>query len=192
MTLTAPVGKTQSLAAMLLIIGALFISSCSLGFQHIGGFQPCQLCYVQRHVHYGMIPASLAVFALIWTKAPAWLIRIAFLALFALLGYGWVTGIYQAGAEWQFWLGPNDCANTVTISNSAADMFATLGQTKLIRCDIAQLRILGLSFGGWNVVLSTGLMLAALAGAFLSKDAIAPWTQRLPIIDRLASSLLKA
>ncbi|WP_319532530.1 disulfide bond formation protein B [uncultured Cohaesibacter sp.] len=191
MSLTAPVGKTQSLAAMLLLFGALFISACSLGFQYIGGYQPCQLCYIQRHVHYGMIPASLVVLALIWKKAPAWLIRITFLALFALLGYGWVTGIYQAGAEWQFWLGPNDCANTVAISNNAADMFANLGQTKLIRCDVAQLRILGLSFGGWNVVLSTGLMLIALAGAFLSKDAIAPLARRLPIVDRLASSLIK-
>ncbi|SNY90831.1 Disulfide bond formation protein DsbB [Cohaesibacter sp. ES.047] len=191
MNLTAPIGRTQSLAVLLLLLGALFNALSSLGFQHIGGFQPCQLCYIQRYVHYSMIPASLVLLGLIWQGAPAWLTRVAFLALFALLGYGWAVGIYQAGAEWEFWLGPNDCANTVTISNNASSLFESLGQTKLIRCDVAQLRILGLSFGGWNVVISTVLMAIALGGALLGKDAIDPIIKRIPLIGLLTSAISK-
>lgn len=191
MSLTAPIGKPQSLAALLLLLGALFNSLSSLGFQHIGGFQPCQLCYIQRYVHYAMIPASLFMLGLIRLSTPAWLVRVGFLALFALIGYGWGVGIYQAGAEWEFWLGPSDCANTVTISNDASSLFESLNQTKLIRCDVAQLRILGLSFGGWNVVISTVLMAIALGGAFLGKDAIDPIIKRIPLIGRLTSAINK-
>ena len=183
MKLTDPIGNTQSLAASLLLLGALFISACSLGFEHIGGFEPCQLCYVQRHIHYAMIPLSLFSMLTIMRSASATLIRLLFLGLAGVLTYGAVTGAYQAGAEWEWWLGPNDCTNSVEITADATNLLAQLQTTKLINCSVAQMRILGLSFGGWNVVLSTLLIGIALFGALGSKDALAPLFKRLPFLE---------
>ncbi|PLW78080.1 disulfide bond formation protein B [Cohaesibacter celericrescens] len=191
MKLTAPIGNTQSLAASLLLLGALFISACSLGFEHIGGFQPCQLCYVQRHVHYAMIPLSAISIIIIMRGAPATMVRLLFVGLAGVLAYGAVVGFYQAGAEWEFWLGPNDCTNSVTITPDATNLMAQLQSTKLINCSVAQMRILGLSFGGWNVVLSTGLVTIALIGAFASKDALAPLFKRLPFLGQWMTAISK-
>lgn len=191
MKLTAPIGKSQALAASLLLLGALFISACSLGFEHIGGYQPCKLCYMQRYVHYAMIPFSALTIATIWLKAPALIVRLLFLGMAALLTYGAAVGIYQAGAEWEFWMGPADCSNTVEITNNVNSLLNQLQSTKLINCSVAQLRILGLSFGGWNVVLSTVLIAIALTGAFASSTLLDPLLARLPFLDRWMKSLSK-
>lgn len=169
MRLSTPLSDTQRLSALLLFLGSAFISLCSLGFEHIGGFQPCQLCYLQRHTHYAMVPLAAILVMLIRVHTPATLVRLLFLALVGLLSYGTAVGIYQAGAEWEWWLGPSDCANTVEITTNAANLLAQLQKTELINCSVAQLRILGLSFGGWNVVLSSILIVIGLVGA-LGKD----------------------
>ena len=191
MNLTAPIGKPQALAATLLVLGALFISASSLGFEHIGGYQPCHLCYIQRHVHYALIPLTLVTWLTVWRKLPPVIVRLAFIILAGVLAYGAAVGVYQAGAEWEFWLGPNDCANTVPVTKDASNLLAQLKTTKLISCDVAQLRILGLSFGGWNAVLSSIEVIIALCGAFLSKDALALLFSRLPFLGNWMQAIAK-
>ena len=190
-TLSAPIGNTQALAGSLLLLGSVFISACSLGFEHIGGYEPCRLCYIQRHIHYGMVPLNLLLVAGIWRSLPALAIRLAFLALAALLGYGAAVGVYQAGAEWDFWLGPN-CVPSKQITSDASNLLSQLQTTKLVSCTVAKLRILGLSFGGWNVVLSSGLIGIALIGALLTKDALAPLFARLPFLGHWAGALQRS
>ena len=192
MKLSAPLGKTQALAATLLLLGTLFISACSLGFEHIGGYQPCKLCYMQRHVHYAMIPFSAITLALIWMRSPAFIIRLLLLAGAAILAYGAAVGVYQAGAEWEFWMGPADCANTVAITNDVSNLLGQLQSTKLINCSVAQLRILGLSFGGWNVVLSAVLIGIALIGSFAKGSFLSSLYGRIPFVDRWTSALLRS
>nr|WP_319514219.1 disulfide bond formation protein B [uncultured Cohaesibacter sp.] len=191
MNLTAPIGKSQALAATLLVLGALFISASSLGFEHIGGYQPCHLCYIQRHIHYTLIPLTLVTLLTVWRKLPPVVVRLAFIILAGVLIYGAGVGVYQAGAEWEFWLGPNDCANTIPVTKDASNLLAQLKTTKLISCDVAQLRILGLSFGGWNAVLSSIEVIIALCGAFLSKDALAPLFARLPFLGNWMQAIVK-
>jgi len=166
MTLTTPLSDTQRMSALLLFLGSAFISLCSLGFEHIGGFQPCQLCYIQRHTHYAMVPLAAILVIAIRLKAPAPLVRLMLLALSGLMLYSAGVGVYQAGAEWEFWMGPSDCTNTIEITNNAANLLQQLQQTELISCSVAQMRILGLSFGGWNAVLSSILAAIGLVGAF--------------------------
>lgn len=191
MNLSAPIGKPQALAAALLLFGALFISACSLGFEHIGGYQPCHLCYIQRHIHYALIPLTLVTLLIVGRNLPPVIARFAFVILAGVLIYGAGVGVYQAGAEWEFWLGPNDCANTIPVTKDAANLLAQLRTTKLISCDVAQLRILGLSFGGWNAVLSSIEAIIALCGAFLCKDALAPLFARLPFLGNWMQALIK-
>ena len=73
-------------------------------------------------------------------------------------------GVYHAGAEWGFWEGPATCATTAQgISQNAGDLLGDLDAKKPPSCTEASLRVLGLSFAGWNVIAS--LILAAIAFA---------------------------
>ena len=73
-------------------------------------------------------------------------------------------GAYHAGVEWKFWPGPASCSPSVGIT-SAADMLNQLDTTHAPSCTDALWRFLGLSFAGWNVVISLGLTGLAAAGA---------------------------
>jgi disulfide bond formation protein DsbB len=75
-------------------------------------------------------------------------------------------GTYHAGAEWKFWPGPDTCGATVDATKSAGSLLKDLEGVKVVRCDEAALRFLGVSFAGWNVVASLLLMALSLKAAF--------------------------
>lgn len=191
MKLNAPIGQIQALSALLLLLGAMAMVASSLGFQHIGGYMPCKLCYMQRDMHYALIPLSAFVLFAIWKDWPAFMIRLSFLVLCAVILYGGGIGFYQAGAEWDFWPGPADCDTSVNITKNAADLLSQLQTTKLVSCTEAQLRILGLSFAGWNAVLSSILCLIAAMGAFLPKDKLATWIAKIAVLETIVNGLHK-
>jgi len=67
-------------------------------------------------------------------------------------------GGYHSGVEWKWWPGPAACSFGAGLSGGLPD-FTT---AKVVSCSEAQWRFLGLSFAGWNVVISliaTGLAL---------------------------------
>lgn len=189
MKLSAPIGQAQAATSLLLLVGATFVVLCSLSLQHIGGYTPCVLCYVQREVHYALIPLSALLVFGTARNWPAMLIRILFLLITAVILYGAGVGFYQAGAEWEFWLGPNDCTSSVDITKSAGNLLSQLQSTKLISCTVPQLRILGLSFAGWNVLLSTGLAIIALVGAFGPAGSLSQLISKIPFLGTLADKI---
>lgn len=139
--------------ALASIVGAWIFE---LGF----GYLPCKLCLLQRWPYYIGIPLGLVALALGGAYRPAGRI---FLMLFILVFVGSVViAAYHAGVEWAFWPGPSDCGGRIATSPaSVLDLRNAIKTTKVIRCDEAALRVLGLSFAGWNVVVS--LAIAALA-----------------------------
>jgi disulfide bond formation protein DsbB len=139
--------------AGLLLLGGLVVIGTAWGFQLIGGYVPCKLCLEQRIPFYVGLP--LTALALI------------LLAVAAVFAYGSGLGVYQSGAEWQFWAGPSDCGGGTSTPTSAANMLQALQTTRVVSCTEASWRMLGLSFAGWNAVASGGLALCALAAAFL-------------------------
>ena len=71
------------------------------------------------------------------------------------MAYSLYLGVHHAGVEWGWWAGPTDCG-AVDAGRTAA---ATACSTQIDAfippsCDKAALRILGLSFAGWNAVAS--------------------------------------
>ena len=81
-----------------------------------------------------------------------------------LIGGG--MGVYHAGAEWKFWAGPSTCATTVdAVTKNASDLLEGLNTQHGPSCTDASLRVLGLSFAGWNVVASAVLAAIAVFGA---------------------------
>ncbi len=149
------------------LLGVVAVILAALGFQHIGGFQPCELCYLQRYAHYAALPLLFLALVLLGAELRRPAAMVFFLAALVLLA-GAGVGVYQAGAEWQFWPGPQSCSGTQAVSSNAGNLLKDLSQTRVVRCDVAQWRLFGLSFAGWNVLASLGLFAASVRAAFFS------------------------
>lgn len=148
----------------LLLAGGLAAISTAWGFQLIGGYVPCKLCLEQRVPYYLGLPLALISLIALFSGRKA-LAAILLLAVAAAFAYGSGLGVYQAGAEWQFWAGPSDCGGGSAGPADAANMLQALRSTRVVSCTEASWRLFGLSFAGWNAVASAGLTVLALAGA---------------------------
>jgi disulfide bond formation protein DsbB len=144
----------------LMLLTAAAVILAALAYEHIGGYRPCPLCLQQRYAYYAGIPALAAALVLLRTGRPP-----AAAALFALVGAAFVInaglGAYQAGAEWKFWeLASCDA------SGALPDLdIDKLDIEKAPVCGVANWRFMGLSFAGWNAVVSGVLALGALSAA---------------------------
>lgn len=131
----------------------------ALGFEHLGGYVPCPLCLQQRYAYYGAI--SFLLIAIIFErKFPVVSTLIFFLVA---LGYlaNTLLGAYHAGVEWHFWAGPDTCGTQQALPVHAEDLLSDLSIARVVRCDEAAWRFLGLSFAGWNTLIS--LMLFSMS-----------------------------
>jgi disulfide bond formation protein DsbB len=152
---------------LLLVAAAMFMTAAAtilgaLAFEHIGGYLPCALCLMQRTPYYIGVPLAAVAIAAAALRAPRALLVLLFAAFAALMLYSAGLAAYHAGVEWKFWEGPAACAAGAQV-NSVDDMLGGLdGTTHAPSCTEATWRMLGLSFAGWNFLVS--LLLAALAG----------------------------
>lgn len=138
----------------------------ALAFEHIGGYIPCALCLMQRDPYYYSLPLGILAILSVLLKLPAWTTRVllALIGIAMLIGAG--IGVYHAGVEWHFWEGPATCATTAQgVSSNVGDLLGDLDSKHGPSCTDAALRVLGLSFAGWNVVASLVLAAIALRGA---------------------------
>ena len=158
---TVPVSNSNAQLGLLVAVLMAATIGVALGFQHIGGYIPCKLCLEQRTPYYVGAPLMLAGFVLYAVSAPAYLTRACFAIGAILMAYGVLLGGFHAGVEWEFWEGPADCAVTVA-APTGGNLLDAIDKIKPPSCTEAALRVLGLSFAGWNVIASLGL--AVLAG----------------------------
>jgi disulfide bond formation protein DsbB len=144
--------------ALLILGAALATIGGALIFQYGFGLTPCKLCLIQRNPYYLAMPLALAA-----ALAPRRLARLilGLVGIVFLVSLG--LGIYHAGVEWGFWLGPSDCggAGAAPTAGNMNDFLNQLQTTRVISCTEAAWRFLGLSLAGWNAVIS--LVLAVLA-----------------------------
>ncbi len=157
--LAKPPRSVMTASAVVLVI-ALGTILAALGFEHIGGYAPCPICLEERYAYYFAVPASalalllarghLTFFARILLAAVA----LAFLA-------NTVLAVYHSGVEWKWWPGPTTCTGAFDLQWGQGGVV----DTPVIRCDEANWRFLGLSFAGWDAVVSAFVALAAMWGA---------------------------
>lgn len=152
--------------SLMIAVAMAAVVATALAFEHIGGYVPCKLCLEQRTPYYVGVPVMLLATVgsyLGWSS----LVRKGLLAIGGLLmGYGMTLAVYHAGVEWAWWTGPTDCvAAAMSITTNANDLLSDINAIKPPSCDKAALRILGLSFAGWNVPASLALMLLSLRAA---------------------------
>jgi disulfide bond formation protein DsbB len=145
-------------ALVFVIAGATILAA--LAFEHLGGYAPCPLCLEERYAYYFAVPAGALAFLLARGRSTGLarillvLIALAFLANAA-------AGIYHSGIEWKWWPGPGECSGAFELQWGEGGIV----DTPIIRCDEASWRFLGLSFAGWNAVMSAFLAAIAAYGA---------------------------
>lgn len=170
MTLTAPTGRFQIMAAVALAIGMAITVGTAFGFEHIGGYIPCKLCLEQRTPYYLGIPLmALAALSAI-LRLPGIVTRGLLLAGGLLMAYGAYLGAHHSGVEWGWWAGPTDCGAVGTpATGGSGGILDAINTVIPPSCDQAAGRFLGLSFAGWNVLASVALAAIAFAGALRRK-----------------------
>ena len=149
------------LALAILVIAAASIAG-ALVFEALG-YQPCELCLKERIPYYAAIPIGGLAF-LFASRRQHNFSRAAFSGLTLIFTASAVLGAYHAGIEWGLWPGPQECSGVLTHARSPEEFLAQLQSAKVVRCDTAAIRIIGLSLAGWNVVISGGLAALAIAG----------------------------
>ena len=128
-------------------------------FELLGGYEPCQLCLAQRNPYYLGLPI-IAILLVFWEKFPQYLRLAITLLAGAVFVWSVYLGTIHAGIEWSFWQGPSACAGGAS-TISFSDLNA-LNDARVIPCDEPQFRFLGISFAGYNALISL-LMVLLLA-----------------------------
>jgi len=151
-------GNRLFAAVLVFFLVALATIAAAWWFERFGHYVPCELCLKQRWAYYFAVPFS----ALLLRPAAdgRQLARFGLLVLAAAMAANAVLGVYHSGVEWHWWAGPSAC----TIGGGLSGGLPDLDTARVIRCDEAQWRFLGLSFAGWNVVVSLGLAALCLWG----------------------------
>lgn len=168
-------GLAYQLGALSLFVSVAAIVT-ALGFQYLGGYHPCPLCLMQRYAYYAAIPVLFVALALTAGGYRGWAGLLFFLVA---LGYLANTGlgVYHAGAEWKYWPGPDTCGGDQGVAATAGGLLKDLESIKVVRCDEASWRMLGLSFAGWSAAISFVLMALTLRAAFAVQDGDAKVAQ---------------
>lgn len=135
------------------LIGGALISQ--YGF----GLYPCEMCHWQRWPHYAAMLVALGALMLGQRPGGRAMLWLAIL----LIATSGAIGLFHAGVEYHWWQGLTTCT-----SNGPMTMDDLLGQP-LVRCDVPQWQIFGISLAGFNALFSLGG--AALIGWLALREA---------------------
>jgi disulfide bond formation protein DsbB len=140
--------------AFAVLLGAFY-------YEYFEKLVPCKLCLEQRYAYYFALIFGGAIYLYNnprFIKPTLKLLAVVFI-------FNMWLGLYHAGAEWAFWPGPSSCAGAGQPTlNSVQDLLKSLPTTKVIDCTAVQWRLFGLSFAGYNTLISAALALFAFYG----------------------------
>ena len=129
----------------LVVPSALMLGA--LASQYIGGLHPCEMCYWQRWPHDAAIVLALFAFGTRVNKASHVLVALAALAIMVSGG----IGVFHAGVEYGWWEGITTCSTT-----AAGVSLEDIMRAPVVRCDVPQWTLLGISLAGFNAIISLG------------------------------------
>lgn len=129
----------------LIVPSALMLGA--LGSQYVGGLHPCEMCYWQRWPHDAAIVLALFAFGTRVNKASHVLVALAALAIMVSGG----IGVFHAGVEYGWWPGITTCSTT-----AAGVSLEDILRAPVVRCDVPQWTLLGISLAGYNAIISLG------------------------------------
>ena len=130
---------------------AIAVGACSLGlilgalgFQYLGGLQPCEMCHWQRWPHIAAAIVGVLGGGLLQRRYAVPVV----MATILLVAASGLIGLYQTGMQYHILSGPTAC--TVDLDHPYM-----LGSNMPVeaRCDVP-VYILGLVFPAWNAIFS--------------------------------------
>jgi len=157
-----PVASAATVVAVVglaALLGAWF-------FQYVMGLAPCPLCLEQRIAYYIAIPLAVMVLIGASVSSSRKVLIAAMLFIAAVMVWNTYLGIYHAGVEWKLWAGPTDCSGPLNDLGSAGSLLSNLQTSRVVRCDEAAWRFLGLSLAGYNALISAALAAIAAWGGW--------------------------
>jgi disulfide bond formation protein DsbB len=164
---TANLMSRQPLAAAAAAIAAIGLAAI-LGayfFQYVIGLPPCPLCLEQRYAYYFCIPLAAMILLGLSVGSSRKVMTLALAAIAAAMLWNAGLGVYHSGVEWQWWPGPQDCSGATPNFSAGGSLLDQINRTRVVRCDEAAWRFLGLSLAGYNVLISLALAAIAVWGA---------------------------
>lgn len=160
-------GQPMAAAAIAVAVIGLATIAGFFFFQYVLGYPPCPLCLDQRVAYYVSVPLSAMILLGLSVGASRKVLMAAFLAIAAAMLWNAGLGAYHSGIEWHWWPGPPDCSGPLTDFSAGGGLLQRLQHIRIVRCDEAAWRFLGLSLAGYNVLISLALAAIATAGALL-------------------------
>lgn len=138
-------------ARLVALLVPLALIAGALASQYIGGLYPCEMCHWQRWPHYAAIILAALAFAVPARPAGTALVALAGVAI-AISG---AIGVFHAGVEYRWWPGITGCTSTISgQGGTPAQMLERIMGAALVRCDVAQWSLFGISLAGFNALFS--------------------------------------
>src|SRR4051794_5968926 len=152
-------------AVVITIVGLLTIAGF-FTFQYVLGYPPCPLCLEQRYAFYVSVPLAAMILLRLSIGFSRKVITLALLAIAVAMLWNAGLGTYHSGVEWHWWQGPTECSGAVpNLNTGGGTILDLINKTRVVRCDEAAWRFLGLSLAGYNVLVSLFLACVAAWGA---------------------------
>ena len=139
--------RFQTARLLALLIPVALLGGAYL-FQYVGHLYPCEMCWWQRYPHMAAI--VLAALAFVMPGRPARAALVALAAVAILISGG--IGGYHAGVEYHWWQGVTACTSTV----GGPITLDSIMRAPIIRCDVPQWQLFGISLAGFNALFSVG------------------------------------
>lgn len=130
--------------------GSAALLAAAFGFQHIGGYAPCQMCLWQRWPHAAAVAIGLLALLLQGRTLP-WLGALAALATAGIAAY-------HSGVERKWWPGPASCSSG-SIEGLSVDQLLdpTIVVAAPVPCDEIVWQMFGLTMPNLNLLASLAL-----------------------------------
>jgi disulfide bond formation protein DsbB len=165
---------TMPLAAWLLIAACLGALAAALVGQYFFDMAPCILCYYQR-VPYGLVAALAAGMLFLCRNPKLDRLLLGLCALLFLIGAG--TAFFHSGVERLWWGGTPGCGvqplDKPASQISIEEMRQRLLETPVVRCDVIDWTLFGLTLANLNIFAFLGLSAFSLLAAAIAGGASA-------------------
>jgi disulfide bond formation protein DsbB len=140
-------------------LGSGFMLGMAYFFEFGMGLLPCTMCYWQRIPH-GLVIALAAVTLLPFTPLNP---KAMLLFLGIILAIGGGIAAWHGGVELGILPGPTACSGGIALDGSPSALLDQLLAAPVIRCDEVPWSLFGLSMANWNMLISLGMAMTALA-----------------------------
>lgn len=143
------------LAASAAVLGAALYS------QYWGGLVPCELCVLQRWPWAAAITISIVALFVGQSRSLPWVALVLGLVFLVSIGFAF----YHFGVEQHWFAGPSACTPSTAPARTLEEMRRQILSAGVVRCDVPQWTLAGVSLAGWNLLASI-VMALICAGTF--------------------------